>query len=60
MANKRFNDGKPIVKRRTKTDSFINQDVQDVIVAKLQDNMTVATHNMDVINEHFAEPKGTK
>ena len=49
MANKRFND-KPTAKRRKKTDSFINQDVQDVIIEKLEDNMTAATSNMDVIN----------
>ena len=54
MANKRFNEDKP-VKKRTKTDSFIKQDVQDVMVAKLQDNLTVASSNMETINDKFLE-----
>jgi hypothetical protein len=55
MANDRYNTKKKRVKRRPKTDSFINQDVQDVIVAKLQDNLVTATRNMEIVNENFLE-----
>ena len=55
MANKNFNKNKQKAVRRKRTDAGINQDVQDVIIAKLQDNLVVASSNMSKINENFLE-----
>jgi hypothetical protein len=55
MANRRFNTKTKAVKRRTKTDSDIHQDIQDVVLTQLQDNLIVAVRNMDVVNENFNE-----
>jgi hypothetical protein len=55
MANKRFNQKKSKSEKVPKTDSDIDQEVQDTLIAQFQDDLTVATTNMDVVNENFEE-----
>ena len=52
--NKRFNKPKR-AKRKKKTDSDISQPIQDILISDLEDNLTVASSNMEVVNKHFQE-----
>ena len=55
MANSRYNTKRKAAKRKPKTDSDIKWDVQETLIGDLEDNLTVASSNMAVVNKHFDE-----
>jgi len=55
MANSRYNTKRKAVKKKKKTDSDISQDIQELLIADLEDNLTVASSNMDVVNKNFED-----